>query len=92
MHFFSKKLFHSKKGTTFIELLLYIAIFLAITPILVKVGTVMLNAPILAVAISYTAVLPPYLALIVSRKFRKYVLHINNESLKYLTLAPSLST
>jgi len=63
------------------------SVILAITPILVKVGTVMLNAPILAVAISYTAVLPPYPALIVSRKFRKYVLHINNESLKYLTLA-----
>ena len=38
------KLFHNKKGTTFIELLLYIAIFLIITPILINVAIDYLRA------------------------------------------------
>jgi len=53
----------------------------------VKVGTVMLNAPILAITISYIAILPPYIAVLASRRFRDYISGVDNESLKYLTLA-----
>jgi len=62
-------------------------VILAITSVLVKVGTVMLNALILAITISYIAILPPYLAVLVSRRFRDYISGVDNESLKYLTLA-----
>ena len=63
------------------------SVILAVTPVLVKVGTVMLNAPILAITISYIAILPPYIAVLASRRFRDYISGIDNESLKYLTLA-----
>jgi len=63
------------------------SIIFAVTPILVKVGTASLNAPILATSISYTAALIPYLALLMHSRFRCELLKVDFRILKYLLLA-----